>query len=236
MPTPPPWWTRNPGGAVHRVDQSVEDRPVGDRVRAVAHPLGLAVRRGDRAAVEMVAADDDRRLHPAARHQLVEHRAGAGALAVAEPADARRQPLERHPLAARSGSSAWSLASSGNVARIASSVAAQVLRIARQHRPAERALALAEERPDEQRHEAADRRRRPRLPPPAPGRAGCCRSRRSPRRAAAARASRARASPSRPSRARRTRPVPVARSASAAAKRGRAARSRRGCRGPRSGR
>ncbi len=78
----------------------------------------------------------------------------------------------------------------------------EIRRIARQHRPAERALALAEQRPDEQRHEAADvegvaRRRRP-----APGRAGCCRSRRSPRRAAGARAWRARARPSTPWRAR----------------------------------
>ena len=57
---------RRRGGSTPRrrrsgVDQRVEQRPVGDRVGAVEHRLGLAVGRGDRAAVEVVAADDDRR-------------------------------------------------------------------------------------------------------------------------------------------------------------------------------
>ena len=42
----------------------------------------------------MVPADDDRRLHLAGAHELVEDATRAGALAVAEPADSRRQPLE----------------------------------------------------------------------------------------------------------------------------------------------
>ena len=41
--------------------QRVEQRPVGDRVGAVAHRLGLALGRGDRARVEVVAPDHDRR-------------------------------------------------------------------------------------------------------------------------------------------------------------------------------
>ena len=52
----------HPGRARGDVDERVQDRPVGDRVRAVAHRLGLAVRRGDRAGIEVVAADHDRRL------------------------------------------------------------------------------------------------------------------------------------------------------------------------------
>src|SRR5215472_16750660 len=49
-----------------RVDQGVEDRPVGYRVGAVGHALGLPVWRGDRAAVQVVAAEHDRRPHLAA--------------------------------------------------------------------------------------------------------------------------------------------------------------------------
>ena len=99
IPTPPPWWMRDPRGAAGDVDQRVEQRPVGHRVRAVAHGLGLALGRGDRAGVEVVAPDDDRRAQLAAGHHLVEAQPGAVALAVAEPADARGQPLELHALA-----------------------------------------------------------------------------------------------------------------------------------------
>src|SRR6478609_1355429 len=37
----------NPGGAGGRVEQGIEQRPVGDRVGAVGHGLGLAVGGGD---------------------------------------------------------------------------------------------------------------------------------------------------------------------------------------------
>ena len=57
---------RSPSRARRRVEQRVEDRPVGDRVGAVFHAFGLAVRRRHRAGVEVVAADDDRRLQLAA--------------------------------------------------------------------------------------------------------------------------------------------------------------------------
>ena len=80
--------------------------PVGDGVGAVLHRLGLAVRRRDRAAVEVIAADHDRRLHLARAHQLVEREAHLRAVAVAEPADARRQPLELRRAPARARSSA----------------------------------------------------------------------------------------------------------------------------------
>ena len=55
-----------PGGGV---DQGVEERPVRDRIRPVAHRLRLAVRRGDGAGVEVVAPDDDRArtAHPPGR-------------------------------------------------------------------------------------------------------------------------------------------------------------------------
>ena len=87
----------DPGRARGRVDQGVEDRPVGDGVGAVAHGLGLAVRAGHRAGVEVIAADDDRRRHLARRDELVEAKPGLRAIAVAEPADARGEALDRRP-------------------------------------------------------------------------------------------------------------------------------------------
>ena len=85
----------HPGGARARVDEAVEERPVGDRVRPVDHRLGLAVGRGDRARVEVIAADHDRRLQFTGTHHLIEAQPEAVSLPVAEPADARRQALER---------------------------------------------------------------------------------------------------------------------------------------------
>jgi len=49
----------DPGGAVDGVDQRVENRPIGDGVRAVAHGFGFAVGAGYGAAVKMIAANDD---------------------------------------------------------------------------------------------------------------------------------------------------------------------------------
>ena len=98
MPTPPPWWMRHPAGAAGGAEQGVEQRPVGDGVGAVPHRLGLPVGRRHRAGVEVVAPDHDRRLHLARRHQLVEAQAHPVALAVAQPADAGGQALERHPV------------------------------------------------------------------------------------------------------------------------------------------
>ena len=63
---------RNPGRTGGAVEKGVQQRPVGNRVRAVAHRLGLAVRARHRAGVEVIAADDDRRLEFARRHHLVE--------------------------------------------------------------------------------------------------------------------------------------------------------------------
>ena len=53
---------RHPRGAGRGVQQRIQDRPIRDRIAAVAHVLGLAVGRRDRSGVEMIAADDDRRL------------------------------------------------------------------------------------------------------------------------------------------------------------------------------
>ena len=90
---------RHPGGAARAIQQRVEQRPVGDRVRAVFHRFGFAVGRGDGAGIQMIAADDDRRFQFAARHHLVEREADAIAVAQSDPADARRQALEADALA-----------------------------------------------------------------------------------------------------------------------------------------
>ena len=72
------------------VEQRVQDRPVGDAVGAVEHALGLAHGRGDRARVEVVARERDRARDAAARDRVVDEQAELAAVAVAEPADARR--------------------------------------------------------------------------------------------------------------------------------------------------
>ena len=82
----------DPRCAVDRIDQGVEQRPVGDGVGPVQHAFRLAVGAGHRAAVEMVAADDDRRLDHAACHQFVE--------------DAARRAPAPHTLTSRCGPAA----------------------------------------------------------------------------------------------------------------------------------
>ena len=64
-----------------------------------SHRLGLAVRRGDRTRVEVVATDDDRRRHLTRADHLVEAQPETMTLAIPEPADPRRKTLERDPLA-----------------------------------------------------------------------------------------------------------------------------------------
>src|SRR5688572_11118021 len=51
---------RNPGRPARDVYHRVEIDPVGDGVGAVEHRFGLAVGRGDAAAVQVIAADHDR--------------------------------------------------------------------------------------------------------------------------------------------------------------------------------
>src|SRR5437879_9706709 len=85
---------RDPGRAARAVEQRVEEGPVGHGIRAVLHRLGLAVGAGHRARIEVVSADDDRRLQLPVSHHLVEGEARAMALAEPEPADSRGQALE----------------------------------------------------------------------------------------------------------------------------------------------
>src|SRR5439155_23237418 len=100
-----------------------------------------------RGAIEMVATDDDRRGELAARHHVVEPDTEPVSLAEAQPADPRGEPLVGDPLAGepdppRERLVLGELVEHGTVGR------GDVGGIARQRRPPERPLPLAEERPD----------------------------------------------------------------------------------------
>ena len=100
----------------------------------------------------MVAADDDRRRDGAGSNKLVERGAGPGALPVAEPADPGRQALERYPRLGHRDPSLKRFVL-GEQLQDRPIRGQDVRRIAGERGPAERALALAKERPDERRHE-----------------------------------------------------------------------------------
>jgi hypothetical protein len=89
----------HPGGPTDRVEQGVEDWPVGNGIRAVLHPLRLSVRTRHRSRIEVVAPDHDWRLHLAPGHHQVEPVPGSGPLAIAQPADPCRKTLKLHALA-----------------------------------------------------------------------------------------------------------------------------------------
>src|SRR6187200_2767852 len=103
----------------------------------------------------MITADDDRRADLACCDQVVEGQAGLVALAVTEPANPGRQPLETDLLS----SAAQPLMEPIIVGKqIQYSVVGNfdVSRVAGQCDPAERSFALAKQRPDVGRHEARE--------------------------------------------------------------------------------
>src|SRR5579863_5368336 len=77
-----------------RIEQRVENRPVGDGIGPIEHFLCFAIRAGDRAGIKMVAADGDRCRDFTFAHKLVDGEAHPGAFAAAEPADTRGQALK----------------------------------------------------------------------------------------------------------------------------------------------
>jgi hypothetical protein len=96
---------RNPGCAAGSVEHRVQERPVRHSVRAVAHCFSFAIGRSDRAAIEVVSANHNRRLQLTARNEVVERKPELRALAIAEPADSRGQPLEAHAFLSQSNPS-----------------------------------------------------------------------------------------------------------------------------------
>ena len=180
MPTPPPWWSDTqvaPDAVLSRALSSGQSDTASEpSFIASVSRLGLATE----PRIQMVAADHDRRLQFARRHHLVEGQAEPVALPEPDPADPRRQALEGDPLA-RHVEPAVEVRIVGDQLLHLGVGLVDVLGIARQRAPAERADAAAEERPDISRHEAGKIegvRRRPR--PSRPG-GYCCRNRRSAR-------------------------------------------------------
>src|SRR5215218_3033194 len=138
---------RDPARPAGDVQHGVQDRPVGDGVRAVLHRLGLAVRRGDAARVEVVPPDDDGGRYGPVCDELVEAEAGPVPLASSEPADARGEALEVDLLPCFGDPTPQTLIigeqiDNGVVGR------RYVRLLARERGPPEGPLALAEERPD----------------------------------------------------------------------------------------
>src|SRR5258707_592317 len=78
---------RTPTRPGRGIQHGVQKGPIGNGVATVAHGLGLAVRRGDGAAIEMIAADYDRRGDLAFRDHAVDLKRKLRALAIAEPAN-----------------------------------------------------------------------------------------------------------------------------------------------------
>src|SRR5258706_13350612 len=146
---------RAPGPAAGGVQQRIEQRPVGPRIRAVAHRLGFGIGTGDRTGVEVVAADHDGSTELAPGHHLIEGQAEAMPVAQADPADARRQPLELDALGGHVEPvvQMWIV---GNELTHFLVSAKDILRIPGQRHPPEGTDATAEQWPDILRHESRD--------------------------------------------------------------------------------
>src|SRR6185436_5132884 len=143
----------HPRRARSGVDHGVQQRPVRDGVRPVEHRLGLAIRAGNRAAVQMITTDDDRGADLARRDQIVERQAGLVTLAITEPADARRQPLETDLVASAAQPFVQPVVV-GKEIHHSLVGGLNVAWVARQRHPAEWALPLAKQRADVSRYEA----------------------------------------------------------------------------------
>src|SRR5687768_14313666 len=104
----------------------------------------------------MIASNDDRSLELSACHQVVECYAESRALTLSEPADARRQTLERDPLACH-------VDPTREMCIVREQLQHQLVGamdvggVARQCHPSERALPFAEQRADICGHEAGER-------------------------------------------------------------------------------
>ena len=95
----------------------------------------------------MIAADDDRRPDAPASHQVVERQPGLRAFTVPQPADARGEPLKRHPRL-RQADPARQRVVAGKQLEHRAIRLRDIARLARQRDPSKRPLALTEQRPD----------------------------------------------------------------------------------------
>ena len=134
----------DPGRTSYRVQQGVQQRPVGDRVAAILHPLGLPVGGGHRTTVQMVPTYNHRGGDLALSHHFVDHQAELGAFTVAQPADPGRQTLELHPLLGHPDPSHQVLVV-GELPHHHFVGLVDVFRVAGERHPAEGTLAFAEQ-------------------------------------------------------------------------------------------
>ena len=146
---------RHPGRAAGGIEQGVEQRPVGDRIRTIAHRFGFAVRAGDGAGVKVIPANDDRRGDFAAAHHFVKRQTEFLPPLQTDPADTRRQSLEADALARHIQPVVQMLIIFNDLFHFRVGFV-DILRIAGQRYPAERADTAAEQRADIGRHEARE--------------------------------------------------------------------------------
>src|SRR5690625_5075477 len=133
----------------------MEDRPVSDRITPILHRLGLTERRCDRAGIEMVSTDREGCAHLTARYEIVERDPEPRPLALAEPADPGREPLEGNPLL-RHRDPAPEVLILGEEFEDEFIGPVDILRITREGDPPEGALTLRKEGSDIGRNEAGE--------------------------------------------------------------------------------
>src|SRR5207253_4401167 len=80
------------------VEERVEQGPVRDRIRPIAHRFSLTIRRSDGTGIEVIAPDHDRAFDFPCTHTVIDRETELSALAVPEPADARGQALKVNAL------------------------------------------------------------------------------------------------------------------------------------------
>src|SRR5216110_395258 len=103
----------------------------------------------------MIAADHNWRFHFSFGDESIEQQSRAMTFAVSKPADARRQSLKFDALLRHANPTMqWRVIREKLENRFVGHE--QIVRIARQHRPAERTFSFAEKRTNEKRNEAAD--------------------------------------------------------------------------------
>src|SRR5581483_12304589 len=129
------------------VEQRIQDRPVGDRVTAVPHPLCLSKRRRHAPGIEMIAANDDRGRNLAFGHEIIHSDAELCAIALPEPANSRRQTLELNALS-RQGEPTLEMRILWKQLQRQRIGAIDVFGIARKGHPTKRPFAFAEQWPN----------------------------------------------------------------------------------------
>jgi hypothetical protein len=181
MPTPPPWWIETQVAPPAVLSSALSSGQSAIGVGAVLHRLGLAVGEATEPQSRWSRPMTIGAFSSPSAHHLVEGEAGLGALAVAEPADARRQALEGDALARpcrASGAAARCRGTAPSRTRVGG---VDVLGVAGERAQRNGPIALAEQRPDVGGHEAGEVEgvRTPASKPPG---GCCCRSRRPRRR------------------------------------------------------